>query len=188
MSKRRDILMSALFWSALVVASGAAFSAGFYYTHGATANVPVKQPVRTTQHPMPTPRGSVKPSPSATPTLAPGPIPVSLAPASPTPDAFATPTPAAFASIAESSDPGVDPAAEASPAGAPTYRVQVGAFDSRETAQKQVEDLQTQGINAVVVWDGGSYRAQLGAFKDRARALSVADEVNNRGYAVTIRH
>jgi len=68
------------------------------------------------------------------------------------------------------------------------YRVQVGAFDSRETAQKQVDDLQTQGINAVVVWDGGSYRAQLGAFNDRARALSVADKVNIRGYAVTIRH
>ena len=66
--------------------------------------------------------------------------------------------------------------------------MQVGAFDSREAAQSQVDDLQTQGINAVVVWDGGSYRAQLGAFKDRARALSVADEVNVRGYAVTIRN
>lgn len=188
MSKRRDVLMSALFWSALLVASGGAFSAGFYYTHGATANVPVKQPVQTSQRPLPTPRGSVKPSPSATPTLAPGPILVSLAPPSPTPEVLATQTPDPFAGTAASPPPDAEPSAAASPAAAVTYRVQVGAFDSRESAQQQVEDLQTQGINAVVVWDGGSYRAQLGAFKDRARALSVADEVNTRGYAVTIRH
>jgi cell division septation protein DedD len=68
------------------------------------------------------------------------------------------------------------------------YRVQVGGFDDRETAQKQVEELQSAGINAVVVYDEGKYHAQLGAFTDRGRALSVADEVNIRGYSVTIRH
>jgi cell division protein FtsN len=71
--------------------------------------------------------------------------------------------------------------------GALVYRVQVGAFDTREGAQRQVETLQAQGLNAVVVWDGGSYRAQLGAFSDRARALFVADEINARGFAVTVR-
>ena len=44
------------------------------------------------------------------------------------------------------------------------------------------------GINAVVIYDQGRYHAQLGAFSDRARAISVADEVNQRGYSVTIRH
>jgi len=68
------------------------------------------------------------------------------------------------------------------------YRVQVGAFDSREAATRQVEELHGAGINAVVVYDGGAYHAQLGAYRDRAAAIAVADEVNTRGYSVTIRH
>jgi cell division protein FtsN len=68
------------------------------------------------------------------------------------------------------------------------YRVHVGAFDTREGAQRQVEALQASGLNAVVVWDGGSYRAQLGAFSDRERAFSVADEITARGFPVTVRH
>jgi cell division protein FtsN len=186
MAKRRDVLMGLLFWSAMLAASAGAFTAGFYYTHGATANVPVKQPVQTGDLVRPTPRSTARPTPAATPTLAPGPIPVSFAPATAAPDVYASPAadPLAAASVA----PVATPAPATPPPAAATYRVQVGGFDSREAAQRQVDDLQTQGINAVVVWDGGSYRAQLGAFKDRARALSVADEVNIRGYAVTIRH
>lgn len=183
MADRRDILSSVVFWLALLAASGGAFSAGFYYTHGATANVPVKKPEDNAAVPLPTMRPA-KPVPTPTPTLAPGPILYSLAPSA-TPEALATATPFAVATETPVPAPSDAPA---TPAGPAMYRVQVGAFDSRETAQKQVDDLQTQGINAVVVWDGGSYRAQLGAFQDRARALSVADEVNIRGYAVTIRH
>jgi cell division protein FtsN len=181
MADRRDILSSVAFWLALLAASGGAFSAGFYYTHSATANVPVKQPQVNAELPTPKP---AKPSPTATPTLAPGPIVYSLAPSA-TPTVLVTATPVSLATETPAATPSDVPP---TPVGPAMYRVQVGAFDSRETAQKQVDDLQTQGINAVVVWDGGSYRAQLGAFNDRARALSVADEVNIRGYAVTIRH
>ena len=186
MSRTTDTLANITFWSALLASSGASFYLGFHYTHSATANVPVKQPVAAppvapSVKPPPTARPTATPVPS--PSLIPGPIPVPAATEAPLSasevDNFRTPPPIRGEGVTEVGGPASE--------GALVYRVQVGAFDTREGAQRQVETLQAQGLNAVVVWDGGSYRAQLGAFSDRARALFVADEINARGFAVTVR-
>ncbi|MEB3195757.1 MAG: SPOR domain-containing protein [Candidatus Sericytochromatia bacterium] len=204
MGNAADILASATYWTILTVSCGGAFFAGFHYTQGATSNVPVKQPVMLGQRqptPIPvatpiitttsTPKPSPKPSPkpTATPTLVPGPIPVSLPPEQTAFSEGVPPGGSQEAFQAPSGDRTLPPADNPGDAGgaATVYRVQVGAFDTREGAQRQVEALQAQGINAVVVWDGGSYRAQLGAFSDRARAFFVADEINARGFPVTVR-
>lgn len=180
------------FWVALVGASGGAFAGGFYYTYGATANVPTRTPgedvgSKRVATPQPEPSEEVV---VAAPTAAPDPLAVPetvperivrLDPIqTPTPQApRRTPTPVPEPARAEV----VQPASRAE-----IFRVQVGPFDDRETAEQQVKELQTAGVNAVVVYDDGRYQAQIGAFSDRARAISVADEVNVRGFSVTIRH
>jgi cell division protein FtsN len=203
-SKRGSLVGNVFFWLFLLCASAGAFGAGFWYTYGVTLNVNTKSPVaESTPKPgwMHGQTGMAeKPSPSAT-ALVPGLLPG--ASTSPLPTSRrspgATPTPMAMlGALDPSASPShtrlvATPAPMRTPAATAAvkeeiYRVQVGAFDSREAAQKQVEELQTVGINAVVVYDGGAYHAQLGAFSDRARAISVADEVNTRGYSVTIRH
>lgn len=192
MSKTTDTLANVTFWSVLLVSSGASFYAGFYYTHSATANVPVKQPV----HPIPvtpvrrpTEKPSPQPTPQPSPSLIPGPIPVSVPPEAAVPEPTLLPEAdeAGFQTPPPIRSGGVTEEGGAPGEGNLVYRVQVGAFDTREGAQRQVEMLQAQGLNAVVVWDGGSYRAQLGAFSDRTRAFYVADEINARGFAVTVR-
>lgn len=194
MAMRGSLVGTIFFWIFVLGASSGAFVAGFYYTFGATVDVHTKSPIaETTPKPGSVHLPGVKPSPTATPTLAPGPLPITTPSATMAPPR-GTPTPMAMGGFPQPSlAPTATPAPVRTPAPAATskeeiYRVQVGAFDSREAAQKQVEELQTVGINAVVVYDGGAYHAQLGAFSDRARAISVADEVNTRGYSVTIRH
>lgn len=176
------------FWVALIGASAGAFAVGFYYTHGATTSVSTKTPgtdVGSSKAALTTPKP--EPTPSPEPTVAPGVLPVETvatpAPvATPTPfDAFATPKPAATPRPAAPTPAPERPRAE-------IFRVQVGPFGDRESAERQVQELQTAGINAVVIYDGGQYQAQIGAFSDRSRAIAVADEVNVRGYSVTIRH
>jgi cell division protein FtsN len=193
---------NAAFGVVLVALSAGAFAVGFHYTYGATANVNTKLPgqdnlaVKPLAKVSPTPVAA-RPSPS--PTAAPGLVamPADAATAAPTPRAVApSPSPRDVFAVA-SAQPVQAIAAVATPAprratptpaGPEIFRVQVGGFGSREQAQRQVAELQDVGINAVVVYDEGEYHAQLGAFTDRARALSVADEVNIRGYSVTIRH
>jgi cell division protein FtsN len=203
-SKRGSLVGNVFFWLFLLCASAGAFGAGFWYTYGMTLNVNTKSPVaESTPKPgwMHGQTGmAAKPTPSATAVI-PGPLPGPSTSPLPTSrkSPGATPTPMALLGALSPSTSPTHLRATATPAPARTpnvvttnkeeiYRVQVGAFDSREAAQKQVEELQTVGINAVVVYDGGAYHAQLGAFSDRARAISVADEVNTRGYSVTIRH
>ncbi|MDB5100051.1 MAG: hypothetical protein JWM80_4472 [Cyanobacteria bacterium RYN_339] len=196
MSKRGSLIGNIFFWLFLLVASGGAFAAGFWYTFGATLNVNTKSPVaESTAKPGAIRSPGEAAKPTATPTLAPGPLPVPSMTATP---AGATPTPMAVLGAVPSpgrasATPAPARTAAPTPVPAPTkkeeiYRVQVGAFDSRESAQRQVDELHGVGINAVVVYDGGAYHAQLGAYRDRAAAISVADEVNTRGYSVTIRH
>lgn len=197
-SKRSFNFGNVFFWLVLIACAGGAFWAGFWYTYGATLNVATKTPSdMSSARPLPTPL------PTATPaaplsltraTEAPGPIgtivPLAkLFKASPTP-AAATPAPTPVATVAPSTAPigALSPVPTANAAATEIYRVQVGPFDDRDSAQKQVADLQSAGINAVVVFDAGHYQAQLGAFSDRGRAIAVADEVNERGYSVTIRH
>jgi cell division protein FtsN len=212
-SKNKVKLSNVVFWLVLVGASGGAFAAGFWYTYGATVNVSTKAPGEQpnlaakaviTPAPDPTPGAGGSPASQASPSEAPGPLPVASAAgltdgqSGQVVQTSATPTPMAPERTFEPIDPTPSPAQHpfSRPTAAPVsqqggseiYRVQVGPFDSRETAQKQVDELQTAGINAVVVYDGGRYQAQLGAFVDRAKAIAVADEVNTRGYSVTIRH
>jgi cell division septation protein DedD len=197
-ARRKFSFGNLAFWVCLFGASAGAFGGGFYYTYGATVNVNTKDPgaeehrIKPVAKPTPMAKAATaKPSPVveaglvAMPSTAPT---ATVAPKAP----VASPVLVAERPIAEPLRAVSTPAPRRvvpTPVPQPEiYRVHVGGFGDRETAQKQVEELQGAGINAVVVYDEGKYHAQLGAFTDRTRALSVADEVNIRGYSVTIRH
>lgn len=179
------------FWLFLVGASASAFGAGFWYTYGATANVNIKSPGAGNVKPIATPV-AVVPTPAPTATVQPGLLDM--------PSTAPTATPVAVREAVQpvgiATPVFVEPGTPRPPVATPEpavnqpeiFRVQVGPFDDRMAAERQVQELQASGINAVVVYDQGRYHAQLGAFSDRARAISVADEVNQRGYSVTIRH
>lgn len=183
-----------LFWAVVVVGAGGAFGAGYWYTYGATVSVSTKTPGEAVVTPRPlataapteAPAAASPEAPVAEATPAPGVVPYETTePATPvataTPrsyeEAFSTPVPATPTPVPVEPKPRSD-----------VYRVQVGPFEDEASATKQVADLQSAGINAVVVYDAGRYHAQIGAFRDKSRAISVADEVNVRGFSVTIRH
>lgn len=127
-----------------------------------------------------------------------------LTPASETPTAATLSTSAPTASPA-----GIQATAQATPTPLPTrtprpaptsvatpaatavpkmvYRVQVGAYTSRESAQQAVGQLAEKGYTAQISEENGRYRVQLGVFEDQDRALSLAEEVTQQGYEVVVR-
>ena len=194
-ARRKFSIGNVFFWLVLFGASAGAFGGGFWYTYGATVNVNTKDPSAQKVAVKPKPSAAAKaPAARPSPTAEPGLVAMPSTAPTPTPKPLATPTPAmvvhapTLAPVERVSTPAPRRIVPTPVPQVEIYRVQVGGFGDREMAQRQVEELQGAGINAVVVYDEGKYHAQLGAFTDRARALSVADEVNIRGYSVTIRH
>lgn len=192
---------NAVFALVLVAASLAAFGVGFYFTYGATVNVNARTPgeaaspspsaEEAASAPAPTPMAKPSPSPMADPAA-------SMTIASTAPAPVSAPSkkedffggegrPAPVASPDDWSWSSPEPAGGNAPAAGSVFKVQVGTFATSEEAQRQVDDLGASGIKAIVVYDAGRYHAQLGAFSDRDRAMGVAEEVNRRGYSVTIR-
>ena len=181
-----------------IVCAGASFGAGFWFTYRYTSDVDVRGPQDAaapplvplaTQVPLVTPQPVATPQdlfavgPTSTPTpwseVTPEPLPPTPEPVAAQQVPLQTPYPEA-----------TEPVYEPTPAPTPedVYRVQVGSYDNRQDAESMVQELLNNGIDAVVVYDQSQYHAQVGAFNRRDRALAVADEVNAKGYEVTIRH
>lgn len=77
--------------------------------------------------------------------------------------------------------------AEATPA-ATLYRVQAGAFASRENAESRAEALRASGFSPYIVQEGGLFKVRVGAFRDRALAEQLADRLRAAGYDAAIIH
>ncbi|MBU6430299.1 MAG: SPOR domain-containing protein [Cyanobacteria bacterium REEB65] len=197
--RKRSSLPGVLYWSVFIICAGVSFGAGFWFTFRYTSQVNVRGPAQLAAEPAPvdlaTPVPMVTPQLVATPqdlfagqpTLTPAPL-VTLTPApaqTPPPEENTLqPTGSPPVGDLDSSDvstPEPTPAED-------VYRVQVGSYDTQEAAESMVQDLLAAGIQAVVVFDQTKYHAQVGAYSSKDRALEVADEVNAKGYAVTIRH
>ncbi len=67
------------------------------------------------------------------------------------------------------------------------FVVQVGAFNSRDNANKLKSQLEDSGFT-VWVTDTQPYRVHLGAFDNRQEAETMRDEVEKRGYEAFIAH
>jgi N-acetylmuramoyl-L-alanine amidase len=80
----------------------------------------------------------------------------------------------------------VTPVPPEAPTGETLYRVQVGAFSSRENADARVAALSADGFSGYVVHEGRLFKVRVGAFRDRARAEELAQRLRAKGYDVII--
>ena len=95
----------------------------------------------------------------------------------------APPTPAAVASPVPAPAPVVAAPAPARPATPPVtngWSVQVGAFSSRENADRQVQQLKAKGFAASIAPStaGNLYRVRVGPFAQRAEADRTATRLS----------
>jgi len=149
---------------------------------------------------------TIQPPPAAVPTAGVGATPraasTTAAPASPrpttapatprpTPEPAATPvratsTPAAPASVATPRAAPTPPPTAAAPGLVVLYKVQVGAFATRENAAERMTALKRHGFDPYAVRERGLFLVRVGAFRNRATAVELADRVRARGYEVVI--
>src|SRR5438876_980204 len=66
------------------------------------------------------------------------------------------------------------------------YRVQVGAYISRENAEARAAKLREEGFDAYVTQSGTLYKVQVGAFAIRENAERLAAQLKAAGYEVLI--
>lgn len=127
----------------------------------------------------PAPARSVRPAPLAgeqAQTPAPTPQPETKPPAA-TPPAPTPPT-----------EPATPATQSAQQVGAVLYRVQVGAYVSKENAESRAAKLRDAGFDAYVTQGGSLYIVQVGAFAVRENAERLADQLRAAGYKVIITH
>ena len=69
------------------------------------------------------------------------------------------------------------------------YRVQVGAFGSKENAYNYAENVRKKGFSAIVVYDNAihMYRVQVGAFAVKANAEAEQALLRNAGFDTIIK-
>ena len=187
MAKRSRNGHGTLYWVVFAACAAASFAGGFFYTYHATSQVAIKNPNTNESFFQGAVLPEVRPneSPEVSPTPDQDPFGGELV--TPTPRVMTTstpwPTPTPYIVVYT---PAPEPSVKATQP-PDVYRVQVGAYDTKDAAQSMADELLSAGIAATVVFDQGQYHAQIGAFSSRDRALSVADEINSQGYSVTIR-
>ena len=143
--------------------------------------------------PAPAPAVVHSPSPAAaaaasaktqTPALPPVPTPrpaVTTAPAAagPTPAPAATPTPAPASATARPAGP----LPKALPSTAAGFKIQVGAFKDKATADSVAKSLKARGFPAYALApagkSGGLFTVQVGIYRDRADAEVVQSRLND---------
>jgi DedD protein len=74
------------------------------------------------------------------------------------------------------------PAPTQSVVSGPVFRVQVGAFRSRENAEFLVEKLQRDGFRPYINFVAGMHRVRIGPFTNRADADQAAEDLRAKDY------
>ena len=62
------------------------------------------------------------------------------------------------------------------------YRVQVGAYRNKESADRMLNALLIEGFPAFIVYDDGIYKVQVGAFRFLANAIKMEDRLRKFRY------
>lgn len=136
------------------------------------SNPPAQDEVLVPEPPAPQP---------ATPAADPLPQPAATPPATEGGSAGATrQAPAVTTRIAEASPPG------GSAIETPAWAIQLGAFSTRENAEREVARLRKRGYAAFVLEYRGSgkvlYRVRVGPEQDRERAVAIAERLRKDGF------
>lgn len=66
------------------------------------------------------------------------------------------------------------------------YRVQVGAYSSKENANKQLKKVKEAGFDSYIVQSKGVYKIQVGAYSIKSNAESIAKKLKNAGFSAFI--
>lgn len=62
------------------------------------------------------------------------------------------------------------------------YRVQVGAFEHKQNADKYSEKVKADGYNNFIVYISGLYKVQVGAFANENNAENLLEQLKHKGY------
>ena len=68
----------------------------------------------------------------------------------------------------------------------PLYRVQVGAFNKKENADKLLSKIKAAGFDTYMVQLNGLYKVQVGAFSDKANADATMAKLKQLGFEAYI--
>ncbi|MCC8025383.1 MAG: N-acetylmuramoyl-L-alanine amidase [Clostridium sp.] len=66
------------------------------------------------------------------------------------------------------------------------YQVQAGAFRSRMSANRLLNDLQARGLPAFIVYDDGLYKVRVGAFLDMQNGIEMERTLRRLGYPTVL--
>lgn len=69
---------------------------------------------------------------------------------------------------------------------ADSYRVQTGAFQNKENADRMLYELQGQGYPAFILEQGGYYKVQVGGYQGMENAISMEQRLRQAGYSTMI--
>ena len=62
------------------------------------------------------------------------------------------------------------------------YRVQTGAFRSKDNADRMLNSLLIEGFPAFIVYDNGIYKVQVGAFRNLFNAIKMEQRLRRFRY------
>ncbi len=68
------------------------------------------------------------------------------------------------------------------PEGDVLYRVQTGAFSSKQNAENLAQKLEKDGYDTYMVMADGLYKVQAGAFANKSNAKALSAELESKGY------
>lgn len=135
-------------------------------------------------------RSVIAPEPMAVPSPVTPPASKKVGRPAPPPAPVSRPTPASVSRPAPvPKQPTVAPSGASKPASdvsSAAFRVQVGAFRSRENAEALVRRLQEDGFQPFINYTAGMYRVRIGPFSDRADADRLAEELRAKNYEVFV--
>lgn len=127
-------------------------------------------------------RSVIAPEPMAVPSPVTPPAPKKVSPPAPAPVSRPAPAPVP-------KQPTVAPSGATKPAGevsSAAFRLQVGAFRSRENAEALVRRLQEDGFQPYINFVAGMHRVRIGPFSNRADADRLAEELRAKNYDVFV--
>lgn len=198
----RQVQQEDSFWIIVAILAVISFTGSFLFVYMMTSQVDVKdvQPMQrapislTSAAPGVTDLSAPQPSSQVVPSGAASAVPSARASAPVAPASASAvpvqPSAASSAAVPASAAPSVAASASASPAvrkpAGTVYRVQVGAFSSRQEAQQAAQQLLASGFSTTLVAEGEDYRLQVGSFTEQDRALALAEKIMSTGQPVRI--
>ncbi len=93
----------------------------------------------------------------------------------------------AFEELAQAIADGVLETIRQQQAAAPQYyQVQTGAYRTRMPAERQVRELEAQGLPAFLVYRDGLYKVRVGAYQELEHAVQMEQTLRRMGYATIL--